>query len=227
MFMFIKYAEDKETLAHIKELSGCDKVDEDTFDTLVNYINEPRLLEWKKEIKNEEGVVNMCKGIDDLIEDGKREGKIVSELWTIRNPGDVRFPGVFVGHFGESGLISIRTIRCINGDHQHHSHQLVRRIGEVDDVGVTPVEELLGDVDDGAAAVVDVVVPAEKIAFHAPTVAINFVFGLQKGKLLLDTAHGLAIELDVKGGKHGEELLFDETDFVVIGVIDVEPVAQG
>lgn len=99
MFMFIKYAEDKEALAHIKELSGCDKVDEDTFDTLVNYINEPRLLEWKKEIKNEEGVVNMCKGIDDLIEDGKREGKIVSELWTIRNPGDVRFPGVFCWSF--------------------------------------------------------------------------------------------------------------------------------
>lgn len=51
MLLFIKYTEDKKALMRLKELAGCEEVEEDTFETLSEYVNEPALIEWKKKGK--------------------------------------------------------------------------------------------------------------------------------------------------------------------------------
>lgn len=74
MLLFIKYTEDKEALMRLKELAGCEEVEEDTFETLSEYVNEPALMEWKKK-EERKGDISMCNGLRELIADGRAEGK--------------------------------------------------------------------------------------------------------------------------------------------------------
>ena len=79
LLMFIKYTEDKEALAKLGELTGCDVIDTDTFDALTEYTNEPELMKWKEK-EEKDGEVSMCKGIRDLVADGRAEGKAEGEI---------------------------------------------------------------------------------------------------------------------------------------------------
>ena len=48
-------------------------MEEDAFDVAVQYTNATELIE-AKEYYEKEGVVDMCKALTELIEDGKQEG---------------------------------------------------------------------------------------------------------------------------------------------------------
>ena len=45
LLMCIKYANDKEALLRLKELTGCSDISEDTMETLGEYLDMPELLE--------------------------------------------------------------------------------------------------------------------------------------------------------------------------------------
>lgn len=79
MLFFIKYTEDKTALANLQALTGCETIEEDTFEALAQYTNEPKLIEWKKK-EGKEGEVNMCKGLRDLIADGMADGVAMTQL---------------------------------------------------------------------------------------------------------------------------------------------------
>ena len=51
---------------------------------------------------------------------------------------------------------------------------------QVDDISISPVQNLFGNMDNGTALGVDVVIPAQKVAFHAPAVEIYLVLWRQE-----------------------------------------------
>ncbi len=75
IFDFLSCAEDKEKLHELvsKDVSY-QNMDEDAYDLLVAYSHAEGALSVKK-YRGEGGKVNMCKGLADLIEDSKAEGR--------------------------------------------------------------------------------------------------------------------------------------------------------
>lgn len=73
LLMCIKYANDKEALLRLKELTGCSDISEDTMETLGEYLDMPELLENRDTIEG--GRIKMRNnGFRELIEDGRKEG---------------------------------------------------------------------------------------------------------------------------------------------------------
>ena len=80
MFLVLKYQKDKEKLLEImKTYPAFQHVREDTYEAVWSYTNTTKLLEIKEEISKEEGTINMCQAIDEIFEDGKKEGRIQGE----------------------------------------------------------------------------------------------------------------------------------------------------
>ncbi|MDO4262415.1 MAG: Rpn family recombination-promoting nuclease/putative transposase [Eubacteriales bacterium] len=75
MFLVLKYRKDKETLGKlIHEVAAFRKVEEETYDTLWNFIDSARMQEWKENIEKKEGGIDMCLAIEEMYMDGKVEG---------------------------------------------------------------------------------------------------------------------------------------------------------
>ena len=73
LLMCIKYANDKEALLRLKELTGCSDISEDTMETLGEYLDMLELLENRDTIEG--GRIKMRNnGFRELIEDGRKEG---------------------------------------------------------------------------------------------------------------------------------------------------------
>lgn len=73
---FMKRSSDKKALwAYCQEnQKRLSHMDEDTFETIKVMINQKNLLKYREDTTEQEGEVNMCKAIEDLIEDGRLEG---------------------------------------------------------------------------------------------------------------------------------------------------------
>lgn len=52
-----------------------ENLDEDTYDAISVMINQKNLIELKKTNQKDGGMVNMCKAIEDMVEEGRIEGK--------------------------------------------------------------------------------------------------------------------------------------------------------
>lgn len=75
VFDFIRCSNDKNELKKLVETDGYyRKMEEDAFDVAVQYTNATELI-GVKEYYEKEGVVDMCRALTELIEDGKQEGK--------------------------------------------------------------------------------------------------------------------------------------------------------
>ena len=75
VFDFIRCSNDKNALKKLVETDDYYKnMEEDAFDVAVQYTNATELIE-AKEYYEKEGVVDMCKALTELIEDGKQEGR--------------------------------------------------------------------------------------------------------------------------------------------------------
>ena len=78
VFDFIRYSEDKNKL---KELVDKDKyysnMEEDAYDVVANYTNAEELIATKDYYEREDGKLDMCKAIKDLIADGRAEGMAI------------------------------------------------------------------------------------------------------------------------------------------------------
>ena len=75
MFDFIRCSSDKSALKNLIETDDYYKnMEEDAFDVAVQYTNATELIE-AKEYYEKEGVVDMCKALTELIEDGREEGR--------------------------------------------------------------------------------------------------------------------------------------------------------
>ncbi|MCH5248697.1 MAG: Rpn family recombination-promoting nuclease/putative transposase [Lachnospiraceae bacterium] len=78
VFDFIRYSDNKHKLI---ELVDKDKyyanMEEDAYDVVANYTNAQELLATKKYYEREDGKIDMCKAIKDLIADGRAEGMTI------------------------------------------------------------------------------------------------------------------------------------------------------
>ncbi|MBQ2986510.1 MAG: hypothetical protein IJE23_03410 [Tyzzerella sp.] len=75
VFDFIRCSNDKNALKNLVETDDYYKnMEEDAFDVAVQYTNATELIE-AKEYYEKEGMVDMCKALTELIEDGKQLGK--------------------------------------------------------------------------------------------------------------------------------------------------------
>ena len=75
VFDFIRCSNDKIALKQLVETDEYYKnMEEDAFDVAVQYTNATELIE-SKEYYEKDGVVDMCKALTELIEDGRAEGK--------------------------------------------------------------------------------------------------------------------------------------------------------
>ena len=75
VFDFIRCSNDKNALKKLVETDDYYKnMEEDAFDVAVQYTNATELIE-AKEYYEKEGMVDMCKALTELIEDGKQEGR--------------------------------------------------------------------------------------------------------------------------------------------------------
>lgn len=85
MFLVLKYQKNKKKLLEIMESHPAfQHVKEDTYEAVWSYTNTTRLLELKEEITEKEGTINMCQAIDEIFEDGKKEGRIQGERHALK-----------------------------------------------------------------------------------------------------------------------------------------------
>ena len=74
MFLAIKYAGNKEKLSElIRSFPHFQKLDEETYDTIWNYVGNKQMLKMKK--TSEKGGIDMRCAIDEIYEDGIAEGE--------------------------------------------------------------------------------------------------------------------------------------------------------
>lgn len=75
VFDFIRCSNDKNTLKQLVETDEYYKnMEADAFDVAVQYTKATELIE-AKEYYEKDGIVDMCKALTELIEDGRNEGK--------------------------------------------------------------------------------------------------------------------------------------------------------
>ncbi|MBO5278188.1 MAG: transposase [Lachnospiraceae bacterium] len=75
VFDFIKYSEDKKKLKELIEAEPAyQEMDEDAYDMAAAYANAEELIAVKK-YHGKDGKVNMCKAIQEMLEDERQEGR--------------------------------------------------------------------------------------------------------------------------------------------------------
>ena len=76
MFLAIKHAGNKEKLSELtKKLPHFQQLDEETYDTIWNYVGNKQMLKMKKASETEKGGIDMRCAIDEIYEDGLAEGE--------------------------------------------------------------------------------------------------------------------------------------------------------
>ena len=74
MFLMIKYQKDFKTLQSVlQSIPELDTVEQETFDTAWNFLDK-RMLKFKDKAQNAKGEVNMCVAVDQMLEEGKKQG---------------------------------------------------------------------------------------------------------------------------------------------------------
>lgn len=75
MFMILKYQKNKEKLLEVLEnVEAFQQVDGEMYDAVWTYTNEKKLLELKEQAEDENGGVNVCQAIRELVKDAREEG---------------------------------------------------------------------------------------------------------------------------------------------------------
>jgi len=75
MFLLLKYQKDKEKLLEVLEnVKAFQSVDREMYDAVWTYTNERKLLELREQLEDENGGVNMCQAIRELVKDAQMEG---------------------------------------------------------------------------------------------------------------------------------------------------------
>jgi len=75
VFEFLRHCDNKKALLDlVSQESYYQNVSEDTYDVLTKYADTKGIVNMDK-YKNENGGVNMCKGLRDLIDDSREEGR--------------------------------------------------------------------------------------------------------------------------------------------------------
>lgn len=76
VFDFIRCAEDKKALLElVSEDEYFKNISQDTYDVITKYANLGEGVIEMEKYKGEDGGINMCKGLRDLIDDSKEEGR--------------------------------------------------------------------------------------------------------------------------------------------------------
>ena len=74
MFLTIKYQKDFKTLQSVlQSIPELDTVEQETFDTAWNFLDK-RMLKFKDKAQNAKGDVNMCVAVDQMLEEGRKQG---------------------------------------------------------------------------------------------------------------------------------------------------------
>ena len=92
MFLTIKYRDNLQNLKEVlKTIPEIENIEEDTYDVMWNFLDK-RMLELKENIQNEDGGINMCGAVDQMIAEGMERGlaqgmeRVAQEkVWGIRN----------------------------------------------------------------------------------------------------------------------------------------------
>ncbi len=74
MFLTIKYRDNLQTLKKVlKTIPEIENIEEDTYDVMWNFLDK-RMLELKENVQNEDGGINMCGAVDQMIAEGMERG---------------------------------------------------------------------------------------------------------------------------------------------------------
>ena len=74
MFLTIKYRDNLPTLTKVlKTIPEIENIEEDTYDVMWNFLDK-RMLEMKENVQNEDGGINMCGAVDQMIAEGMERG---------------------------------------------------------------------------------------------------------------------------------------------------------
>ena len=74
MFLTIKYRDNLQNLKEVlKTIPEIENIEEDTYDVMWNFLDK-RMLELKENIQNEDGGINMCGAVDQMIAEGMECG---------------------------------------------------------------------------------------------------------------------------------------------------------
>ena len=74
MFLTIKYQKDFKTLQSVlQSIPELDTVEQETFDTAWNFLDK-QMLKFKDKAQNAKGDVNMCVAVDQMLEEGRKQG---------------------------------------------------------------------------------------------------------------------------------------------------------
>lgn len=75
MFLLLKYQKDKGKLLEVLEnVKAFQSVDGEMYDAVWTYTNEKKLLELREQMKDENGGINMCQAVRELVKDARTEG---------------------------------------------------------------------------------------------------------------------------------------------------------
>ncbi len=73
MFLTIKYRDNLQNLKEVLKTIPEIEIEEDTYDVMWNFLDK-RMLELKENIQNEDGGINMCGAVDQMIAEGMEIG---------------------------------------------------------------------------------------------------------------------------------------------------------
>ena len=74
MFLTIKYRDNLQNLKEVlKTIPEIENIEEDTYDVMWNFLDK-RMLELKENVQNEDGGINMCGAVDQMIAEGMEIG---------------------------------------------------------------------------------------------------------------------------------------------------------
>lgn len=76
VFDFIRCSGDKKALAElVQNDESFQGMEEDAYEVVTQYVKANRLVRVKDEYRGKDGKINMCQALEELIEDGRAEGR--------------------------------------------------------------------------------------------------------------------------------------------------------
>lgn len=123
------------------------------------------------------------------------------------------------------GLVVVVAFDGVDGKDDHQNAQSVALVGNVQDIGVRPVENLLADRGNRSVAVANGIIPFNPIALDDPSRAIHGEAGSQKGKFFDDFSDFSSFFVEVKMREKAEDLLFQCSDMGAVSVGNVKEVS--
>ena len=115
----------------------------------------------------------------------------------------------------------------VDGQGQHQDIEGVRRIRDIQDVGVRPMEKLFGNPRNVTLTFPDGVIPLQKTALHAPALAVNGIAGAEKGKLLGNAANAARRVVKLEFRQKRKDLLLHRSHMIAVRIQNVQTVPPG